>query len=173
LGSNEPCGRPFRRVIVAGTFDRLHAGHRALLRLAAQVGREIVVGLADGPLLRSKKLRELIEPFEARKAALEEFLSSLGVKYEVVRITDPIGPAGDDPHVEALVVSEETYPGAIAVNEVRRERGLNPLVVVVAPLIPARDGGRLSSTRIRSREIDREGRPLNLNIRANESAIGR
>ncbi len=161
MGSGEPCGRPFRRVIVAGTFDRLHAGHKALLGLAARVGREVVVGLADGPLLRSKKLREMIEPFETRKAALERFLSSIGVEHEIVRITDPIGPAGDDPLLEALVVSEETYPGAIAVNEVRRERGLAPLVVVVAPLVPAKDGGRLSSTRIRSGEIDRDGRPLN------------
>lgn len=147
-------------MIVAGTFDRLHAGHESLLGLAASLGREVLVGLADGPLLRSKRHQEIIQPFEERRRAVESFLSERGVKPRVVRITDPVGPAGEDAGADALVVSEETIPGALLVNQVRRERGLSPLYIVVCPLIPAEDRGRLSSTRIRAGEIDRRGRVL-------------
>ncbi len=160
MGDCGSCRKPFGRVIVAGTFDRLHAGHESLLRLAASLGREVFVGLADGPLLRSKKHRDMIEPFAVRKRTVEEFLEGLGVDHEVVRITDPVGPAGEDGMAEAIVVSEETIPGALLVNEVRRKRGLRPLHIVACPLIPAQDGGRLSSTRIRAGEIDRQGRIL-------------
>ena len=160
MGDRGSCGKPFGRVIVAGTFDRLHAGHESLLRLAASLGREVFVGLADGPLLRSKKYRDMIEPFEVRKRAVEDFLRGLGVDHEVVRITDPVGPAGRDDKADAVVVSEETIPGALLVNETRRKRGLRSLYIVVCPLVPAEDGGRLSSTRIRAGEVDRRGRVL-------------
>ena len=37
--------RPFKLVGVAGTFDMLHKGHKALLRKAFEVGERVVIGL--------------------------------------------------------------------------------------------------------------------------------
>ena len=154
------CEKPFAKAVVAGTFDRLHEGHRELLTLASRVANKLLVAVADGRLLLGKRLRELIEPFERRRGRVEEFLRQIGAEYEVVRIEDPVGPAGGDEELEAIVVSEETYPAALSVNRVRRERGLRPLVVVVLPMVLAEDGAPISSSRIRAGEIDGKGRRL-------------
>ena len=50
-------------------------------------------------------------------------------------ISDPIGPAGTDPELSLLVVSEETQSGGAVVNNVRLERKLNPLKIFVVPLL--------------------------------------
>jgi len=145
---------------VAGTFDRLHEGHRELLALASRLADRLLVAIADGRLLLGKRMRDLIEPFGKRRERVEEFLREIGADYEVVRIEDPVGPAGADEELEAIVVSEETYPAALSVNRIRRERGLRPLVVVVLPMVLAEDGEPISSSRIRAGEIDGEGRRL-------------
>ncbi|MEM1757713.1 MAG: phosphopantetheine adenylyltransferase, partial [Candidatus Bathyarchaeia archaeon] len=62
--------------------------------------------------------------------------------------------------VEALVVSRETEPTAIKINEERRKRGLTPLAIIVVEMVPAENHVPISTTRIRMGEIDREGRLL-------------
>jgi len=37
----------FRRVATGGTFDHIHAGHRALLDKSFEVGDEVIVGLTS------------------------------------------------------------------------------------------------------------------------------
>jgi pantetheine-phosphate adenylyltransferase len=154
------CRKPFRKAIVGGSFDRLHRGHKELLDLACKVAESLVVGLADGPLIESKPLADKILPFEEREASLREFLSSKGVPYEIVKIFDPVGPAADIEEADAIVVSTESYKGALAVNERRRQKGLSELKIIVIPLILAEDGKPISSSRIRRGEIDTEGRLL-------------
>ncbi len=147
-------------MIVGGTFDRLHKGHKILLKTAAAISEEIFVGLADGPLLAGKRGREKIASFEERRKILGDYLSGLGVRFEIARITDPVGPASEDDRAEAIVASEETYPGALLVNEERAKSGRAQLPIVVIPTILADDGRPISSSRIRMGEIDPEGRIL-------------
>jgi len=45
-------------------------------------------------------------------------------------------------------------------NKLRAEKGLRPVDVVTVELVLAKDGKRISSTRIRSGEIDPEGNLL-------------
>lgn len=153
----EDSKKPYRRVIVGGTFDRLHKGHKLLLTVAADLADELLVGLADGPLLDGKRFRKLIEPYEVRKHRVEEFLRSLGVRFEIVRITDPIGPAATC-DADAMVVSEETADRAEETNRIRRSLGKKELDIVVVPLILAQDGQPIKSSRIRAGEIDLRGR---------------
>ncbi|MCS7103892.1 MAG: adenylyltransferase/cytidyltransferase family protein, partial [Candidatus Korarchaeum sp.] len=87
------CGKPFKKAIVGGTFDRLHKGHRELLSLACKIAQSLIIGLADDPLLGSKPLAERILPFEEREKALKDFLDLQGVPYEIIKIFDSIGPA--------------------------------------------------------------------------------
>ncbi len=152
------CRKPFGKAIVGGSFDRLHRGHKELLDLACRVAESLIVGLADGPLIESKPLADKILPFEEREISLREFLDSRGVPYEIVKIFDPIGPAADIEDADVIIVSTESYEGALAVNERRRERGLSELKIIVTPLILAEDGKPISSSRIRSGEIDAEGK---------------
>jgi phosphopantetheine adenylyltransferase len=57
-----------------------------------------------------------------------------------------------DASYDAIVVSEETLPGAEEINRVRSGLGFAPLVVVVVGVLHARGGGgaKLSSTDLRS-----------------------
>ncbi|XP_015741199.1 bifunctional coenzyme A synthase-like isoform X2 [Coturnix japonica] len=117
-------------VVVGGTFDRLHGAHRLLLSACCLLARRrLLVGVADGELLRHKVLRELIEPYELRVAKLREFLADVqpSVLYDIVPLGDPYGPAITDPELRCIVVSEETRKGGEAVNKKRIENGLAAL----------------------------------------------
>ncbi|XP_052555963.1 bifunctional coenzyme A synthase [Tympanuchus pallidicinctus] len=117
-------------VAVGGTFDRLHGAHRLLLSACCLLARRrLLVGVADGELLRHKVLRELIEPYELRAAKLREFLADVkpSVLYDIVPLGDPYGPAVTDPELRCIVVSEETRRGGEAVNKKRIENGLAAL----------------------------------------------
>jgi len=61
---------------------------------------------------------------------------------------------------DALVVSKETEPRAYEINEIRKKKGLRPLEIIVIEMVPAENHVSISSTRIRSGEIDREGHLL-------------
>ncbi len=150
--------KPFRKAIVGGAFDRLHKGHRALLDTAVKLADSLLVGLADGPLLAGKAFRDKILPFEERKALLIGYLSGKNIPFQVVKIIEPIGPAGTDEEADLIVVSPETYERALMINEERRRNGLRELFIVVVPTVLAEDGAPLKSHRIRAGEIDPEGR---------------
>ncbi|GJP55505.1 hypothetical protein CLOM_g14456 [Closterium sp. NIES-68] len=147
-------------VVVGGTFDRLHDGHRLLLRTAAAAAQQrVVVGITVGRMLQSKELCELIQPFEQRQQAVTHFLQGEkpGVRVEAVAIEDPFGPSITDPHMDAIAVSVETEKGGHAVNEKRVANGLKPLDVIVVHLVD--EGGehvgmdeKISSTQLRQRD---------------------
>jgi phosphopantetheine adenylyltransferase len=61
--------------------------------------------------------------------------------------------AETDPHIEAIVVSEETLVGAQAINAGRAKRGFKPLHIVVVSLVwPRSASSKLSSTDLRLQE---------------------
>ncbi len=110
--------------------------------------------------MASSKMVE-VRGFEERKEDLEGLLRTLGKgAYHVERIDDRFGPAARRADLQAIVVSEETVGTADDLNEERERRGLPPLKVVKVPLLPAEDGLPISSSRIRSGEIDATGRVL-------------
>lgn len=46
----------FKTVCLGGTFDRLHSGHKVLLSEAAlRATEQLIVGVTDGPMLKSKE----------------------------------------------------------------------------------------------------------------------
>lgn len=134
-----------------------------MLSTAVKVARRVVVGLATGPLLANKRHGDLIQSFEVRKEAVLGFVAKVtgtkpGEIAEVVPLTDPYGPTTTSEEIEVLVLSEETYPVASEINELRRKKGLKPLVLVVVPLLRDSAGKKLSSTGIRER-LSRETGP--------------
>lgn len=143
-------------VVLGGTFDRLHEGHKLLLRAAAEAARErVVVGITTGPMLESKELKELIQPFDMRRAAVEDFVHSIkpGLKVEAEAITDAFGPSVVDKELDAIVVSTDTAGGGHAVNEKRKEKGMPILEMVVIDLVKEIHGSEtLSSTLLRRKE---------------------
>ena len=92
----------FDHVVMGGTFDHMHPGHRQLLTMASLTcgtkGR-LVVGVTSDAMLRKKKFRELIESVEARVQGVEHFLTTVNpeIEVEVHVINDPGGPSIVDP----------------------------------------------------------------------------
>ncbi|MBS7249669.1 MAG: phosphopantetheine adenylyltransferase [Candidatus Freyarchaeota archaeon] len=152
----------FRLVGVSGTFDRLHVGHKALIRKAFEVSERVMIGLTTSRMAQHKTLANKIEPYAMRKKKLESFLKQEGYldRAEIISLDDPYGPAIMDAGLEALVATEETLPGVKKINIIRKEKGLPPLEIVLVPLIPAQDGQRISSTRIREGKINEQGNLL-------------
>ncbi|EAA11969.3 AGAP005460-PA [Anopheles gambiae str. PEST] len=128
----------YRNVVLGGTFDRIHAGHKVLLTQAVLLATErVVVGVTDGGMIKSKKLHELILPAAHRIEHVKEFLEDVDpfLRYEVVPILDPFGPTATDPDMDLIVVSTETARGGAKVNELRAQNGLNQLEVHTIELL--------------------------------------
>ena len=77
--------------------------------------------------------------------------------YEISKLENDFGPAVIEGSVKALVVSEETSDKGIRLNELRAERNLSPVRIVVVPMVLAKDGKAISTTRIKNFEIDDSG----------------
>lgn len=116
--SGGPCSfAMFKRVAIGGTFDRLHAGHKLMLSVAAMLASEsILCGITDDEsMIATKRYKELIEPFNKRVAHCLQFLCSFvpkGIAIETIKLSDPFGPTTTEPDIDAIVVSPETFSGA-------------------------------------------------------------
>lgn len=147
-------------VVLGGTFDRLHHGHKILLSEAVlRCCKKLTVGVTDVPMLKSKKLWELIESTEIRIHKVSNFLEDVSphIQFDITPITDMYGPTKDDPTFQMLVVSAETARGGDKINEIREKNGLNKLDVYYVPLLENDDfyfeeeESKVSSSNIRIR----------------------
>ncbi|MEM2082336.1 MAG: phosphopantetheine adenylyltransferase [Candidatus Bathyarchaeia archaeon] len=150
----------YRLVAVGGTFDMLHRGHRALLDKAFEIGEMVIIGLTNDSFAKRLHKPHRIDPYEARRAALEGFLESRGYSHRatIVELNDPYGPTIEDGDIEALVVSKRTGERAEEINRIRIAKGFRPLDLIRVDLVRAEDSKPISTTRIRRGAIDREGR---------------
>ncbi len=146
-----------RKVIVGGTFDHIHIGHQRLLKTALKEG-ETTVGLVSDEMLEEWK-PDVDKKFEERKKDLEDFLSSYGDEWNVVKIDDPYRKAVEGDY-DVLVVSYETIERGKKINEMRKDEGKEPLKLVEVPPVLAEDFLPAKSTRIRQGDIDKEGSRL-------------
>ncbi len=81
-------------MVLGGTFDHLHAGHKALLSLAAMCTSEaLVIGITSPEMLKHKENYALIETLETRVAGVMEFIKFFkpSLKVEISPLTDPFG----------------------------------------------------------------------------------
>ena len=148
----------FNLVALGGTFDIIHAGHLALLERGFSISKKVIIGLTSDEFA-SKNNKNLINDFSKRQSKLEfeiqeKFPTS---EFEISKLDNDFGPAAIEGIIEALVVSDETQSKGKLLNQLRKEKNLSPIQVIIVPMILAKDGDRISSSRIRNSEIDVEG----------------
>ena len=148
----------FDLVAMGGTFDIIHKGHIALLSNAFSISSKVIIGLTSDEFAK-RKGKKLLRTYEVRFGNLEKAIKSNFPQkpYQISKLDDDFGPAVLEEGVEALVVSEETQHQGDVLNRLRAKKNLSPVKIISVPMILAKDGGRISTTRIRNSEIDTEG----------------
>ena len=150
--------KKYTKVCLGGTFDRIHIGHEKLLKIAFEVGDEVIIGLTSDTKAKKGRGNEKLSSFKNRYTNLETFLTKkFDNNFSIVKLDDDWGPGALDEDLDAIIVSEETEKVASELNKKRALEGLNPLDIVTVSLILDKKGEKISSTRIRNSEIDREG----------------
>ncbi|MEX0656582.1 MAG: pantetheine-phosphate adenylyltransferase [Nitrosopumilaceae archaeon] len=148
----------FKTVALGGTFDMIHRGHIELLRKAFSISSKVIIGLASNELA-IRKGKNPVNNYSRRHTLLVSSISKHfpNTSYEISKLVNDFGPAAIEGNVEALVTSEETRHQGDILNDLRKQKKLPPVAVIIVPMVMAQDGKRISSTRIKNFEIDAEG----------------
>ena len=149
-------GKMFNRVVVGGTFNILHKGHKALLTTAFMLGESVYIGLSSDAFANRFRATQT-RNYEERKKKLIEFVTTFNKAYDILAINDSYGIATTEREIGCIVVSEETLLRAEEINAIRFKKGLDKLTIVVVPIMLADDGKPISGERIVKKEIDEEG----------------
>ena len=148
----------YNLVATGGTFDIIHKGHIELLRKSFSISSKVIIGLSSDELVKKmgKKIsNNYHQRFESLSTAIEKNFPNSS--YQISKLENDFGPAVLEEGVEALVVSEETKNTGPILNQLRAKKNLPPVEVIVVPMVLAKDGSIISTTRIRDSEIDNEG----------------
>ena len=153
----------FSLVAMGGTFDIIHRGHIVLLSNAFTLSDKVIIGLTSDELAE-KKGKNIANKYEKRLENLTEIISKEfpNSSFQISKLDNDFGPAVLEPEVEALIVSDETSNQGNVLNELRAKKNLSPVEIITVPMFLAKDGTKISTTRIKNSEIDAEGNLLSI-----------
>ena len=135
-----------KKVVVGGTFDLIHEGHKALLERAFNLGR-VTIGLTSD-LMAGRTKRRKIRGFRQRKKELESFIrKEFKAKPMIIKIEDKFGSTLKE-DFDYIVVSPGTYPTALLINRRRQKRKKKPIKIAKIKFILGKDKKPLSVTKI-------------------------
>ncbi|CAI7624413.1 unnamed protein product [Penicillium manginii] len=155
---------PHYSVIVGGTFDHLHLGHKLLLTaLALSLEPATPADKHQQRILAADYLESWEDRFQNTAAFLRAIMSSSGnatprldrttapgpngnfvvvtvqsnLSFKFTEIWDPFGPTITEENLTALVVSKETSSGGAAVNAERNKKGWKSLAIFEVDVLQA------------------------------------
>ena len=151
----------FSLIAMGGTFDIIHHGHITLLSTAFDISEKVIIGLTSDEFVQKKGKNTVHKYDERLKNLISIILKKFPNSYfEISQLNNDFGPAVFEKEVQALVVSDETKNQGNILNKLRTERNLSPVEIIVVPMTLAKDGKRISTTRIKNSEIDSDGNLL-------------
>ena len=153
----------FSLVAMGGTFDIIHKGHLTLLSNAFDISDKVIIGITSDEFA-AKKGKITTNKYDQRLENLKSVLTKKfpNASFEISKLENVFGPAVLEIEVEALIVSDETSNQGTVLNELRTKKNLPPVQVVTVPMFLAKDGTRISTTRIKNSEIDIDGNLLSI-----------
>ncbi|QLH11507.1 phosphopantetheine adenylyltransferase [Nitrosarchaeum sp. AC2] len=148
----------FTLVAMGGTFDIIHKGHLTLLAKAFSISSDVIIGLTSDELAE-KRGKKTLNNYEKRFVTLTNTIKTNfpNQHFQISKLDNDFGPAVLEENVQALVVSDETGNQGEILNQLRKEKNLSPVKIVIVPMVLAHDGNRISTTRIKNLEIDTDG----------------
>lgn len=149
----------FKKIIIGGSFDLLHIGHKRLIAKAFESGGLVSIGITTDNFNKKRK-KQTFEDQELRVKNLKGFLKKNGFikRSEIILINDIFGTSLTNSKLEAIVVSKETIPNANLINAKRIRKEFPQLEIIILPHEKDESGKIISSTRIRNGEINTEGK---------------
>jgi len=146
----------FKSVGLGGTFDHFHAGHALFLDISCYYSNQIHVGLISDKYLDNhpKKFRKRIHKYSKRALSIAEHTKLRKKNLTIVEI-DSLGKDmkyASVSDLEAIIVSQETYSGALQINVMRKSLKKPPLTIILIPFVVSEERKKLSSTQIRGQD---------------------
>ena len=146
----------FKSVGLGGTFDHFHFGHSLFLDISCYYGDQIHVGLISDKYLDKypKKFRKKIHKYSKRSLSIVEHIKFRKKSSSILEI-DSLGKDmkyASESDLEAIIVSQETYSGALQINAIRKSMKKKPLVIILIPFVISEEKKKLSSTQIREQD---------------------
>ena len=150
-------------VAMGGTFDIIHKGHLTLLSNAFAVSDKVIIGITSDEFA-TKKGKIPVNKYDRRFKNLTSVISKKfqDSSFQISKLETDFGPAVLEKEVEALIVSDETSLQGNILNQLRAEKKIPPVQIIVVPMFLAKDGVRISTTRIKNSEIDIDGNLLSI-----------
>jgi len=148
----------FTLVAMGGTFDIIHKGYLTLLAKAFSISSNVIIGLTSDELAE-KRGKKTLNDYKKRFETLMNIIKTNFPNhlFQISKLDNDFGPAVLEENVQALVVSGETGNQGEILNQLRKEKNLTPVKIVIVPMVLAHDGNRISTTRIKNSEIDIDG----------------
>ena len=148
----------YELVATGGTFDMIHKGHLELLKKAFEISSTVIIGLTSDELAE-KKGKNITNDYSARLVSLTSMIEQNFPRssFRISKLDNDFGPAVLEDDVQALVTTDETAFQGDVLNKLRAEKNLPKVDVVVVPMVLAKDGKKISTSRIKQSEIDSQG----------------
>ena len=142
--------------LVGGTFDRFHSGHGLLLSAACRDSSRVEVHVTTDEMASKKS--PFVEDYETRVEHILDWASkNSDSKIHIFPLVDKYGPAPNHETADSIVATEETIHNCEQINESRISNNLPALKIIIVPHIIDSFDEILSSSRIRSGVVDRDG----------------